>query len=97
MSHKTDTTEGQPAAIELPLKYPFTSAAGVRIERMSLRRAKRADLRAANQFSRDEIDQETFLFARLSGLTMEDMDNLDMEDNDEMVRRFREQHGKSAS
>jgi len=97
MSQKTDPVEGQPAAIEVALKYPFTSAAGVRIERICLRRAKRADLRAANQFSRDEVDQETFLFARLSGLTMEDLDNLDMEDNDEMVRRFRQQHGKSAS
>jgi len=77
------------SSIDLTLKHPFNNAAGVRVERITLRRARRADLRAANQFSRDEFDQETFLFARLSGLTMEDIDSLDLEDNVQLAQRFR--------
>jgi len=76
-------------AFTIDLKHPFTSATGVHVERIALRRARRADLRAASQYSRDEFDQESFLFARLSGLTMEDLDNLDLEDNAQLVQRFR--------
>jgi len=96
MTIKTDTTAEQPAAIAFDLKHPFTNAAGVRIERLSLRRAKRADYRAAHQYSKDEFGVETFLFARLSGLTMEDIDALDMEDSNELVQRFRGLLDKSA-
>jgi len=81
---------GEPLiAFELILKHPFTTAGGERIEKLSVRRGRRGDLRAANQYSRDEVEQETFLFARLAGLTMEDIDALDMEDNAELLRRFR--------
>jgi len=79
------------------LKYPFTSASGVRIERLSLRRGRRADFRAAHQYSKEEFEQETFLFARLSGLTMEDIDALDLEDNNELAQRFRNLLGRSQS
>jgi len=96
MTIKTDTAAEQPAAIEFTLKHPFTTAAGVRIERISLRHARRADLRAANQFSKDEFEQETFLFARLAGLTMEDVDKLALEDNAQWVQWFRGQLGHSA-
>jgi len=89
MTTKTDTAARQPSAVEFDLKHPFTNAAGVRIERLSLRRAKRADYRAAHQYSKDDFGVETFLFARLSGLTMEDIDALDMEDSNQMVQRFR--------
>jgi len=90
MTAKTDPSAATDAsAIELALKHPFHNAAGVRIERIALRRARRADLRAAAQFSKDEFAQETFLFARLSGLTMEDIDSLDLEDNVQLAQRFR--------
>jgi len=98
MSLNTETAATEePAAIDFALKYPFTNSAGVRIERLSLRRARRADFRAAAQYSRDDFEQETFLFARLSGLTLEDLDNLDMEDNNQLVQRFRSLLDKSAA
>jgi len=90
---KTNTTEAAVPVTEIVLKHPFTSASGVRIERLTLRRAKRADLRASHQYSKEELDRDTFMFARLTGLTMEDIDNLDLEDNDRLVRRFRDLHG----
>ena len=51
------------------LKFPFTTAAGTRIERIEMRRLLRKDLKAAMQFSKDDIEQEDFLLARLSGMT----------------------------
>jgi len=97
MSIKADTTTEQPPAVEFALKYPFTNAAGVRVERITLRRARRADLRAASQYSKDDFDQDTFLLARLSGLTLEDLDNLDLEDNTQLVQRFRGLAGSSGA
>lgn len=55
------------------LKFPFTNAGGQHIETIEMRRLKRSDLKAAVQFSKDDVDQEDFLLARLSGLTMEDI------------------------
>jgi len=89
MTSRTEQIDTEISAFTIDLKHPFTSAAGVHIERIACRRARRADLRAASQYSRDDFDQETFLFARLSGLTMEDLDNLDLEDNAQLVQRFR--------
>jgi len=97
MSLKTDSAAEQPAAIAFDLKHPFINAAGVRVERLALRRATRADFRAASQFSSNDFEQETFLFARLAGLAMEDIDALDMEDNSRLVQRFRSLLDKSAA
>lgn len=71
------------------LKFPFTNAAGVRIERLDMRRLKRQDLKAAMQFSKDDVDQEDFLLARLSGLTMEDIGQLDIADSKALTDFFR--------
>ena len=87
MSTKASNTISHGA--QIALQHPFTSAAGVHIEKITLRRGKRADLRAANKFSNDEFEQESFLFSRLTGLAMEDLDELDLVDNTELVRRFR--------
>jgi len=97
MSTKPDPVAEPAPATEFALKYPFTSAAGVRIERISLRRARRADMRAAHKFSQEEFEQDTFLLARLAGLTMDDIDALDLEDNNELVERFRGMLGRSAA
>jgi len=79
--------------VEIILKHPITAADGLRIEKLTMRRGKRADLRAAAKFSDNEADQEAFLFASLTGLTMEDIDQLDLADNTELVRQFREMAG----
>jgi len=95
MSTKANPMPEQSPAIELVLKYPFTSVSGACIERISLRRGRRGDYRAAHKFSQNEFEQETFLFARLSGLAMEDIDALDLEDNNVLAERFRGLMGRS--
>ncbi|MEJ2793960.1 phage tail assembly protein [Iodobacter sp. LRB] len=67
--------------MKIPLKFPFTTAAGVRIDSLDLPRPKRADLKAAQKFSSDPVDQEDFLFSRLTGLVVEDLDQLDVADS----------------
>ncbi|MQT45045.1 phage tail assembly protein, partial [Pseudomonas sp. FSL R10-0765] len=56
------------------LKYPFTTAAGVRLEKVDIRRLNRGDLRKATAYSKDEFDQENFLLASMCGMTPEDLD-----------------------
>ncbi len=75
--------------MELPLKHPFTNAAGQRIEKLTVRRAKRADMKAAAKYSKDEGGQEDFLFAQITGLTLEDIDQLDLADSKALQDSFR--------
>ncbi|WP_432719842.1 phage tail assembly protein [Jeongeupia wiesaeckerbachi] len=75
--------------MELQLKHPFTSAAGVTIDKLNIRRAKRADMKAASKYSKDEADQEDFLFAQITGLTLEDIDQLDVADSKALQDSFR--------
>jgi hypothetical protein len=72
----------------ISLQFPFTTAAGVRIESLELPRPKRSDLKAAQKFSNDAIDQEDFLFCRLTGLVVEDLDQLDVADNKALSDAF---------
>ena len=75
----------------IPLKYPFASASGQRIESLTiLRRAKRGDMKAAAKYSKDEGDQEDFLFARITGMTIEDIEQLDIADSKALSDRFRD-------
>ena len=71
------------------LKFPFTNAAGVRIERLKTRRLTRADLKAAYKYSKDEVDQEDFLLARLTNLLVEDIGELDISDSKALTDFFR--------
>lgn len=75
--------------MELTLKHPFTNAAGQRIEKLTVRRAKRADMKAAAKYSKDEGEQEDFLFAKITGLTLEDIDQLDLADSKALTDTFR--------
>jgi hypothetical protein len=75
--------------MELTLKHPFTNAAGQRIEKLTIRRAKRADMKAATKYSKDDVEQEDFLFARITGLTLEDIDQLDLADSKALTDSFR--------
>lgn len=75
--------------VELILKHPFINAAGQRIEKLTIRRGKRADMKAAAKFSKDDADQEDFLFARITGLTLEDIDQLDLADSKSLQDMFR--------
>jgi len=75
--------------MELPLKHPFNNAAGQQIEKLTVRRAKRADMKAAAQYSKDDVEQEDFLFARITGLTIEDIEQLDLADSKVLTDTFR--------
>lgn len=75
--------------MELTLKHPFTNAAGVRIEKLTLRRGKRGDMKAAARYSKDEGEQEDFLFAQMTGLTLEDIEQLDLADSKALTDMFR--------
>ncbi|MCX7205496.1 MAG: phage tail assembly protein [Proteobacteria bacterium] len=74
--------------MKITLCFPFTTAAGVRIESLELPRPKRSDLKAAQKFSDDAIDQEDFLFCRLTGLVVEDLDQLEVADNKALSDAF---------
>jgi hypothetical protein len=76
--------------MEITLKHPFTNAAGQRIEKLTVRRAKRADMKAAAKHSKDEAEQEDFLFSRITGLTLEDIDQLDLADSRSLQDTFRQ-------
>lgn len=80
----------------IPLKHPFTSADGKRIESVDMRRATRGDLKLSQRHSKDAIDAEDFLFTRLTGLVVEDLDRLDIEDATALQDAFRDQQGKRA-
>ncbi|MCD4501084.1 phage tail assembly protein [Chromobacterium vaccinii] len=78
---------------KIKLQYPFTNAAGQRIEALDIKRLKRADLKAASRHSQDDADQEDFLFARMTGLTLEDIDQLDIADSRALSDCFRQMLG----
>lgn len=76
--------------MELNLKHPFTSAAGTRIETLEIKRLKRGDLKAASRHSKEDAEQEDFLFARMTGLTLEDLEQLDVADSKSLTDIFRQ-------
>ena len=76
------------SSIEIPLKFPIQSG-GQRIDKLVMRRGKRGDMKAAHKHSKDDADQEDFLFARLTGLTLEDIDALDLADSKALQDSFR--------
>lgn len=68
--------------LKVPLKFPFTCGAGNLITSLSITRLKRKDMLAAHKYSpKSEGDQEDFLFAKMTGLTVEDFGELDIADS----------------
>lgn len=74
----TEDTQPTPAeTTEIILAHPYSTAAGVRIEKLTMRRPKVKDQRAVRrQFSAD-ADVEVALLARLCGIVQEDLDDMD--------------------
>jgi hypothetical protein len=83
--------------MDITLKHPFTNAAGQRIETLTVRRPKRGDMKAAAKYSKDEGEQEDFLFARITGLVLEDIDLLDLADSAVLQDSFRAMVGEGRS
>ena len=74
---------------EVCLKYPVQLASGKALDRLTLRRAKVADLREASRGGASQEDQEVALLARLSGLLPEDVLELDLADYKALQDAFR--------
>lgn len=79
------------------LKYPVCLATGQTLTELTLRRPKVGDIRAAAHLNTD-AEQELFIFARITGLVPEDLDELDLSDYKKVQDWFRRsQEGKSES
>jgi hypothetical protein len=74
--------------VEITLDYPIDAGSG-RIEKLSLRRPKVKDMTAAARFGKAPEDQETALFAALTGLVPEDFNNMDLLDYAKLQDAFR--------
>lgn len=74
---------------EICLKYPVKLASGKALDKLTLRRAKVADLREASRGGASQEDQEVALLARLSGLLPEDVLELDLADYKALQDAFR--------
>lgn len=79
------------------LKYPVRLATGQTLTELTLRRPRVGDLRAVAHLSGD-AEQELAIFARITGLVPEDLDELDLADYKQVQDWFRRsQEGKSES
>ena len=77
------------------LDYPIQDGEGKTIAELTIRRPKAKDLHAA-QSQKSEADQEFFLLARLTGLVMEDIGELDIADYQKVQKALQDmQKGKS--
>ncbi|KWZ43743.1 hypothetical protein WS72_13345 [Burkholderia savannae] len=75
--------------MKIPLKYPVKLATGKTLTELTLQRGKRKDAAAAAKYSTDAGDQEDFLLARLTDLTVEDIGELDLADSRRLMDAFR--------
>lgn len=82
-----------PDALSIPLKFPFTSAAGVYISSLPINRLKRKDISVAQTHTNDQAALEDHLLAKMTGLTVEDLMDLDIADSKTVTEVFREMAG----
>lgn len=64
----------------IQLDYPFTTGTGEELKEITVRRAKVGDLRAAAKAGGESSEQEIVLVARITGLVVEDVEQLDLAD-----------------
>lgn len=76
--------------LSIPLKFPFTSAAGKKITSLPITRLKRKDISAAQSHTKDEGVMEDLLLAKMTGMTVEDLLDLDIADSKTVTEVFRE-------
>ena len=70
------------------LSYPFTTAAGTRVEQVELKRLTVKDLKQVRKISKDPADWDEPLIARSTGILPEDLDNMDLADYLQLQKRF---------
>lgn len=76
--------------LHINLKFPFTSPAGVYFDQLPIRRLKRKDIAAAQAHTKNEQELEDRLVAKMTGLTLEDLAELDIADSRQVTEVFRE-------
>ena len=72
----------------IKLSYPFTTAAGTRVEQVELKRLTVKDLKQVRKISKDPADWDEPLIARSTGILPEDLDNMDLADYLQLQKRF---------
>ena len=76
---------------EIPLQFPFTTAAGQKLEAVTPRRLKVRDLRSINdQAKGDPAQIELLGVARMVNVIPEDLDEMDVADYQKVKERFLE-------
>lgn len=78
------------AKLSIPLKFPFTTPAGEYLKELPITRLKRKDIAAAQSHSKDEGVIEDMLLAKMTGMTLEDLAELDIADSKVVTEVFRE-------
>ena len=78
------------ATLSIPLKFPFTTAAGAYLTSLPITRLKRKDIGKAQDYSKDEGVIEDFLLAKMTGMTIEDLNDLDIADSKTVTEVLRE-------
>ncbi|HHE6157119.1 TPA: phage tail assembly protein [Citrobacter freundii] len=79
------------------LTYPFTTAAGARVEQVEMKRLTVKDLKQVRKTSKDPADWDEPLIARSTGILPEDLDNMDLADYMELQKRFQQVTGLGKS
>ncbi|ECO4402417.1 phage tail assembly protein [Salmonella enterica] len=80
----TATTDGY------TLKYPYKLATGEMLTRVTLRRLKVADMKAAKRQFKNSDEWDEALIARMTDLNPEDLTGMDLEDYQVLSKRFRQ-------
>lgn len=70
------------------LQFPFTSAAGERIDALTLRRLKVKDMRTARRTIDKPEEWDEPLMAAMTGLVPEDLAEMDLLDYQALQKRF---------
>ena len=79
--------------LSITLKFPFKNALGVQITSLPITRLKRKDIAAAQSHTKDDAVIEDHLLAKMTGLTLEDLNELDIADNKLATEVLREMAG----
>ncbi|ELY4479288.1 phage tail assembly protein [Salmonella enterica] len=72
------------------LKYPYKLATGEMLTRVTLRRLKVADMKAAKRQFKNSDEWDEALIARMTDLNPEDLTGMDLEDYQVLSKRFRQ-------
>lgn len=79
--------------LSLALKFPFKNALGEQLKSLPITRLKRKDIAAAQVHAKDEAQLEDHLIAKMVGVTLEDLGELDIADSQKLTEVFREMAG----